>query len=199
MKPFLHVGISLLALAVHAGQSAGAAEPAQQRGPLARMSAMRERLGLTDQQWEKIQPLLKQEGDRVRAIIEDTSLSMEQKRAKAAEATAPGREQIKEILTPEQRRMLTEEMRNRPPGSPGDAPPRTVELKEKLGLSEEQFAKLRPILAEEGPKLRALRENQTLNPEERKAAFEASFGRIAAELTPTQAEKLREEMTARRR
>jgi F0F1-type ATP synthase delta subunit len=74
-----------------------------------------------------------------------------------------------------------------------------AELKEKLGLSEEQFSKVRPVLAEEGPKLKALRENQTLNPEERRAAFEASFGRIAAELTPAQAEKLREEMAARRR
>ncbi len=196
MKPFLSLGISLLAFACH---NVRAAEPAPPRGPLARMSAMRERLGLTDQQWEKLQPLLKQEGDRVRAILDDNSLSVEQKRAKAGEATAAGREQIKEILTPEQRRKLAEEMKNRPPGSPGDVPPRVAELKEKLGLSEEQFSKVRPVLAEEGPKLKALRENQTLNPEERRAAFEASFGRIAAELTPAQAEKLREEMAARRR
>lgn len=160
---------------------------------------MRERLGLTDLQWEKLQPLLKEEGERVRAILEDTSLSMEQKRAKAAEATAAGREQIKEILTPEQRQKLAEEMKNRPPGSPGDPAARMAELKERLSLSEEQSAKLRPVLAEEGPKLRALRENQTLSPEERKAAFDVSFGRIAAELTPAQAEKLREEMIHRRR
>jgi Spy/CpxP family protein refolding chaperone len=196
MKPSLALGISLLALAVH---RVGAVEPTPQRGPLARMSAMRERLALTDQQWEKLEPLLKQEGDRVRAILDDASLSKEQKRAKAAEATAAGREQIKDILTPEQRQKLAEEMKNRPPGAPGDAPPRMAELKEKLGLSEEQFAKLRPVLAEEGPKLRALRENQTLSREERRAAFESSFGRIAAELTPAQAEQLRGEMSVRRR
>jgi hypothetical protein len=73
-----------------------------------------------------------------------------------------------------------------------------AELKEKLGLSEEQVAKLKPVLAEEGPKLRALKEDKSLAPEERKAAFEASFERISAELTAPQREKMREEMRARR-
>jgi Spy/CpxP family protein refolding chaperone len=199
MKTRFLFSLSALALAA---SIAGAAEPTPDRGPLARMEAMRERLALSDQQWAALQPLLKQEGDRVREILADTTLSTEEKRAKAREATAAGREQIKELLTPEQRQKLAEEMKNRP-GAPGGGPAggaaqKMAELKEKLGLSDEQVAKLKPVLAEEGPKLRALKENQGLAPEERKAAFEASFERIAAELTAPQREKMREEIRARR-
>jgi len=203
MKTRFLFSLSTLALAFSV---AGAAEPAPDKGPLARMEAMRERLALSDQQWSALQPLLKQEGDRVREILADTTLSTEEKRNKAREATAAGREQIQELLTPEQRQKLAEEMKNRPgasrggpEGGPGGGPAqRMVEHKEKLGLSEEQVAKLKPLMAEEGPKLRALKENKSLSPEERKAAFEASFERIAAGLTSPQREKMREEMKARR-
>lgn len=176
----------------------GAPEPGPARSPLARLEAMREQLGLTDSQWEKLQPLLKQEGEKVREILADTSLSVEQKKAKAREVTAAGREQIKDILTPDQRQKLGEEMRKRQEGGPDGPLQRLAELREKLGLTEEQMEKLKPILAEEGPKLRALRENRELSPEERKAAFEASFAKISASLTPEQTEKLREQMRPRR-
>jgi len=195
MKTLLLIGSTLLTLPLHLACAAG---PPLERGPLARLGAMRESLGITDQQWEKLQPLLKQEGDRVREIIADPTLSVEQKKEKAREATAAGRGQIQEILTPEQRLKLGEEMRKSQEGGPGGPAQRLAELKEKLGLTEEQVTKLKPVLAEEGPKLRALRENQNLTPEQRKAAFEASFGRIAEGLNPSQVEKLREEMRPRR-
>jgi len=162
------------------------------------MEAMKERLALSDQQWEKLQPLLKQEGDKVREILADTALSQEQKRAKAKEVTAAGREQIKELLTPEQRQTLAAEMKSRQGAPGGDGAQRMADLKEKLGLTEEQVTKIKPILAEEGPKFKALRDDKSLAPAERKAAFEASFERVAAELNDAQREKMREEMRARR-
>jgi Spy/CpxP family protein refolding chaperone len=175
-----------------------APEAAPPKSPLARLEAMREHLKLTDSQWEKLQPLLKQEGEKVREILADSSLSVEQKKAEARDVTAAGRDQIKDILTPEQRQKLGEEMKKRQEGR-GDGPlQRLAELREKLGLTEEQLEKLKPVLEEEGPKLRALREKRELSPEERKAAFEASFGKISAMLTSEQAEKLREQMRQRR-
>jgi hypothetical protein len=54
-------------------------------------------------------------------------------------------------------------------------------------------------LAEEAPKLKALRDDKNLSPEEKRAAFNASFERVSAELTPPQREKMREEMRARRK
>ena len=195
MKTPLSLALSVLVTAVSA---AWGAEPAPDKTPLARIEAMRERLALSDQQWEKLQPLLKQEGDKVREILADSSLSAEQKRAKAKEVTAGGREQIKELLTPEQRQKLAVEMKSRQGATADDGSQRMAELKEKLGLTEEQVGKLKPILAEEAPKLRSLREDKSLAPAERRASFEASFERVAAELTVPQREKLREEMRARR-
>lgn len=197
MKTLSLFAVSALVVAI-SGAGAGAAEPAPDRSPLARLEAMKERLALSDQQWKKLQPLLKQEGDKVREILADTTLSTEQKRAKAKEVTAGGREQIKELLTPEQRQKLAAEMKSRQGAPGGDGAQRMAELKEKLGLTEEQVAKLKPILAEEGPKLKALRDDKSLAPEERKAAFEVSFERVAAELNAPQREKMREEMRARR-
>ena len=196
MKTFSFVGVSAFVAAI---SFAGAADPAPNRGPLARMEAMRERLALSDQQWEKLQPLLKQEGEKVREILADATLSIEQKRAKAKEVTAAGREQIKELLTPEQRQKLAEEMKSQQAASGGDGALRMAELKEKLGLTDEQVSKLKPVLAEEAPKLKALRDDKNLSPEEKRAAFNASFERVSAELTPPQREKMREEMRARRK
>lgn len=196
MKTFSFVGVSAFVAAI---SFAGAADPAPNRGPLARMEAMRERLALSDQQWEKLQPLLKQEGEKVREILADATLSTEQKRAKAKEVTAAGREQIKELLTPEQRQKLAEEMKSQQAASGGDGALRMAELKEKLGLTDEQVSKLKPVLAEEAPKLKALRDDKNLSPEEKRAAFNASFERVSAELTPPQREKMREEMRARRK
>ena len=196
MKTFSFVGVSAFVAAI---SFAEAADPAPNRGPLARMEAMRERLALSDQQWEKLQPLLKQEGEKVREILADATLSTEQKRAKAKEVTAAGREQIKELLTPEQRQKLAEEMKSQQAASGGDGALRMAELKEKLGLTDEQVSKLKPVLAEEAPKLKALRDDKNLSPEEKRAAFNASFERVSAELTPPQREKMREEMRARRK
>ena len=196
MKTFSFVGVSAFVAAISFGE---AADPAPNRGPVARMEAMRERLALSDQQWEKLQPLLKQEGEKVREILADATLSTEQKRAKAKEVTAAGREQIKELLTPEQRQKLAEEMKSQQAASGGDGALRMAELKEKLGLTDEQVSKLKPVLAEEAPKLKALRDDKNLSPEEKRAAFNASFERVSAELTPPQREKMREEMRARRK
>ena len=135
----------------------------------------------------------------MREILADATLSTEQKRAKAKEVTAAGREQIKELLTPEQRQKLAEEMKSQQAASGGDGALRMAELKEKLGLTDEQVSKLKPVLAEEAPKLKALRDDKNLSPEEKRAAFNASFERVSAELTPPQREKMREEMRARRK
>lgn len=194
--PLVLVGVVFAAVS-----GLGAAEPPPERNPLARMEALRGKLGLSEEQWEKLQPLLKQEGEKVREILSDASLSQEQKRAKAKEATMEGRKQFTALLTPEQREKLAVEMKNRPGrlgGPVGDQGQRMAELKQKLELSDEQVEKLKPVLAEEGPKLRALREDKDRTPEERRAAFEASFERIASGLTDVQREKLREEMRARR-
>ena len=146
-----------------------------------RLEAMREKLGLTEEQLAKIKPALEEQGSRLKAIREDGSLSEEQKREKARSESGEMRKVMEEVLNSEQKAKLAEMMKERG----GDKPGAVVEqrlrgMKDKLGLSDEQAAKIRPILEEEAPKLR-------------REMIRESFGRIAAELTPEQREKMKEQ------
>ncbi len=154
----------------------------------ARLEAMREKLGLTEEQLAKIKPALQEQASRLKAIREDGSLSEEQKRDKARSESGEMRKVMDEVLNSGQKAKLAEMMKERA----GDKPVSGVEqrlrgMKEKLGLSDEQAAKIRPILEEEAPKLK------DASPEQRREMIRESFGKIAAELTPEQREKMKEQ------
>jgi protein CpxP len=78
---------------------------------------MSQRLNLTEDQKEKIRPVLQDESKQLKALHEDTSLTPEQRRAKAREIHRATREQINPILTPEQQEQLKEMHRRRPRGT----------------------------------------------------------------------------------
>jgi Spy/CpxP family protein refolding chaperone len=63
----------------------------------------------------------------------------------------------------------------------------------RLGLSEEQQAKIKPILVEEDQQLKALRGNQSYNRDERRARLQelnnSTFEKISPVLTPEQLKK----------
>ena len=69
----------------------------------ARLKRMSERLNLTDEQKEKIRPILQAESDQRKALHEDQSLSPDQRRQKGRELGQATNKQIREILTPEQK------------------------------------------------------------------------------------------------
>jgi Spy/CpxP family protein refolding chaperone len=75
----------------------------------ARLKRMSETLNLTDEQKEKIRPVLQSEADQLKAMREDTSLSQDQRREKRLQIMQATRKQIREILTPEQRAKWREE------------------------------------------------------------------------------------------
>jgi Spy/CpxP family protein refolding chaperone len=77
-------------------------------------------LGLNDDQKAKLKTLLTDQQTKMRSLRDDTSLSQEDKRAKAKEIRDATQTQLKEILTPEQFAKWQEHMkRNRPPGGAG--------------------------------------------------------------------------------
>jgi Spy/CpxP family protein refolding chaperone len=159
----------------------------------ARLEAMREKLGLTEEQLAKIKPALEEQASRLKAIKEDGSLSEEQKREKARGESGELRKVMGEVLNPDQKVKLAEMMKERAGDKPGPAVEQRLRgMKEKLGLSDEQAAKIRPILEEEAPKLR------DASPDQRREMIRESFGRIAAELTPEQREKMKEQFKAKK-
>lgn len=171
--------------------------------PFARLEQIRQQVGLSDEQLAEIKPLLTEEFSRMRDLRADTSLSEEEKRFKAREISATNREKIGALLSPEQREKLAEVMRTkgaeRPPGPPPSPEQRLAEMKEKLGLSEEQTARLKTVLTEDGPKMRATLADGSLSQEDKRAVMKQHFERIGALLTPEQRKKFREELEARRR
>ena len=65
-------------------------------------------LNLTDEQKEKVKPILDEQAKQMHAAQEDTSLTQEQKRDKMKQIHQTTHSQINEILTPEQQKKFAE-------------------------------------------------------------------------------------------
>jgi Spy/CpxP family protein refolding chaperone len=94
--------------AFSAEETKPAAPAAQQPADPARMiesriEMMKEALSLTPEQVAKIRPLMERDGEKLKAIIGDASLSQEDRRAKVREVMQASGESINGVLTPEQR------------------------------------------------------------------------------------------------
>ncbi|MCX8513070.1 MAG: hypothetical protein ORN83_15090, partial [Chthoniobacteraceae bacterium] len=167
-----------------------------------RMQEMRQRLGLSDAQVDQLNALFEADGPKMKDLRTDASLSDAQKREQLKALSDARREKIAAILTPEQRAKAAEEIKRRgggPDGPQADGLRRLQAMKEKLGLSDAQVEKLKPILTEEGPKIKAIREDSSASPEAKQEAVKQSMERIAAELTPEQLEKFKAEAQSRKK
>ena len=67
-----------------------------------RLEMMKEQLGLTPEQVEKIKPILEKDREKIQALRADTTTSREQKGEKMRAIITASMDQIKPILTPEQ-------------------------------------------------------------------------------------------------
>ena len=167
--------------------------------PEGRLESLRERLNLSEEQMEKLKPLVEEETAKVKSLKEDASLSDAQKKERAYEIVGAFREKLRSVLTPEQKAKLSEEMQRRTGGvqSQADLAQRLQALKQKLNLSDEQMEKIKPIVEEDAPKLKALKEDKSLSPDEKRNALKQSWERISSELTTEQREKMKEQFQKR--
>jgi Spy/CpxP family protein refolding chaperone len=104
--------------------------PAGERGPGMRGGRpdLAKTLDLTEDQKPKVAAIMKEAGEKRKALREDTSLSQEDKRAKAKALQADTTAQMKAVLTADQfakyEKMGPGMRRNAPPaGGPGTATP----------------------------------------------------------------------------
>ena len=166
-----------------------------------RIKDMQQRLNLTDAQAEQVKGIFEENFSKMKAVKDDASLTDVQKRDQLKELSAARRDKLAEILTPEQKAKAGEETKRQQGGGfrGMDAQQRLEALKEKLGLSEAQVEKLKPILAEEALAMKALKEDSNMLPEAKRETMKQSLERISAELTPEQAEKFKEEVLNRKK
>lgn len=83
-----------------------------------RLRVMTLQLNLTDEQRDKIRPLLKNEADRIREVRSNTNLTQNQARHRVAMVRKNTRQKIVEILTPEQREKWQQMREGRHEGGP---------------------------------------------------------------------------------
>jgi Spy/CpxP family protein refolding chaperone len=80
-----------------------------------RLKRLSKRLGLTDDQKEKIAPILQDEDKQLTSLDSDAALTTQQKHKKTREIRMTAREQMDGILTPEQKAKMPKQ-RTRTPG-----------------------------------------------------------------------------------
>jgi hypothetical protein len=101
-----------------AGEAGSPTQPSQRQagsatsgghGPAAQPgSSTEDELQLTNEQKEKLQPIIQEEMVQIDAVRTDNSLTMEQKQAKVAQIKKDHFPKIEAILTPEQRKKLVD-------------------------------------------------------------------------------------------
>lgn len=84
------------------GEKAPARGEGKRGDPQERLKQLAEELKLTDEQKEKLKPILQEEGEKLKALREDTTTAREAKVAKYREIQQGIEAKIKPILTAEQ-------------------------------------------------------------------------------------------------
>jgi Spy/CpxP family protein refolding chaperone len=83
--------------------TSAAVDPATKAKVQQRLQQLSSELNLTDDQKQKIQPILQSNLQQAKSVKDDTSLSPDQKKAKMADIHQNMNSQIAPILTPEQK------------------------------------------------------------------------------------------------
>lgn len=143
-----------------------------------------ERLGLSDEQAEKVRAIRGQQMDDLKAVRDDAALSPEQKREKAQAVNQQANQKIRALLTPEQQPkfdQLVSEMRERGrnfaggrgPGGLGDGRPERAQamgrrMAEYVGLSQDQIAKVKGIREKQQTDMQVVWNDAALSPEQKR-------------------------------
>lgn len=177
--------------------------------PVRRLELMTQNLKLTKEQQEKIKPILDDEHKQLEALRGNDSYNRDERRAKLQELNQATYDKITPILTPAQQKKhesvkkIIKERRSTQRGSRptpemkgpalNDPERRLKNLTNDLGLSEEQQAKVKPILEDEFAQLDKLKGNDSYNRDERRAKLQSlnreTYEKLKQVLTPEQLKK----------
>ena len=154
-----------------------------------RLGAMRERmqetareLNLTDEQKEKLQAIIRGQGEKLRELRQDTSLSQPEKAEKFKAIREDIIAEAKKVLTPEQ---FEKWQAKQGPlaGGAGERPLAKLQGAIKdLNLTDAQREELKPIYQEQSQKLRDLYQDTTLSLPEKLDKLKGMSKEIAPKL-----------------
>lgn len=163
--------------AASAGDNQATTAPrAGMRGP--GMGRMLDRLNLTDDQKSQLKSLRDQQHQQMQALRQDQSLTAEQRQAKARELHQQFQSQMKSILTPEQQAQM-QQMRSRRGGPMAG-----------LNLTDDQRAKLQPIMEQQRQQIDAVRKDTSLTQQQKqekvRGIHQNTMSQMQGLLTPEQ-------------
>lgn len=155
------------------------------------LDRMTRRLNLSGEQREQITPVLQDEQQQARAIRQDTSLTPEQRRGKLWQLRDSTRAQVESLLTPEQVARMA-----RPRGRPGMGGQAMARMARRLNLTDDQKAKIKPLLSSQHEQVKAVRSDKSLTTTQKQDRIgeirKSTHQQVVALLTPEQQERLKE-------
>jgi Spy/CpxP family protein refolding chaperone len=131
-----------------------------------RMQDTMKELNLTDEQREKLKPIWREQMQEMRELWQDQNLSRQEKLEKFKAVQAEMQPKLKEILTAEQWEKWQKQRGTQDRAGLQDA------LKD-LNLTDEQKEELKPLWQEQAEKVRELRQDKSLSPQEKMAKVKA--------------------------
>jgi Spy/CpxP family protein refolding chaperone len=168
------------------------------RDPAAmRLQMMSQRLNLTADQKAKIQPILQNEIQQARSIHQNASLTPDQQKAQMQQIHQAARDQVKQILTPEQVAQMGKGPGKGPGmdhGGPGHDP--LAWMSKTLNLTDEQKTKLQPLFDGQHKQVQSVMQDSSLTPEQKHAKVEdirkATHQQVMSVLTPEQQNQMKQ-------
>ena len=203
MRAFTRISIALLSLFLAAAMAAQTApaprDDAAAAAPHKMMprhhggfERMAQQLNLTDQQKTQIQGFTQAGRQQAQSIQQDTTLTPEQKRDKFRQLRASTHQQILGVLTPEQQQQM-KQLRSQHAGmggGKGAGMGRGMGPLAHLNLTDDQRAKIQPILQSSRQQAQAVRNDTTLTPEQKQAKIrdihQGTMTQMNSLLTPEQ-------------
>jgi protein CpxP len=159
---------------------------------------MAQQLNLTDQQKTQIQGFTQAGRQQAQSIKQDTTLTPEQKRDKFRQLRASTHQQILGALTPEQQEQM-KQLRSQYAGmgrGKGAGVGRGMGPLAHLNLTDDQRAKIEPILQSSRQQAQAVRNDTTLTPEQKHAKIrdihQGAMAQMNSLLTPEQQQQWQE-------
>lgn len=181
MRPITRISIALLSLFLAVAMAAQTAPAPSDNAAAAPHKMMRrhhggfermaQQLNLTDLQKTQIQGFKQAERQQALSIKQETSFTPEQKRDKFRELRASTHQQVLGVLTPDQQQQM-KQLRSRHDGmgrGKGAGMGRGMGPMAKLNLTDDQRAKIQPILQSSRQQAHAVRNDATLTPEQKQA------------------------------
>lgn len=170
--------------------------PQRGPGPLdsdARLKMMTEKLGLSEDQQARIKAIYEKYGPEIKELIaKGTANLTEDEKTKVKELMKSKMEEVGAVLTPAQKEKMQE---GRPSGPGGSTDTRLKMMTERLGLTEDQQARIKAIFEKNAPQFKELQAKggQNLTEEEKakmKELYMAQMEEINGILTAEQREKM---------